>query len=156
MIACHSIKVDSGASDLMNLVESHSHKRRYCLDNKVEYTVYFDNGVLHVETLPGFMFDGRSGPNLIDWYVPNLGSLDERLLWHMHDCLGYAGSLDFWHTNRALRLGLRDLAGYEFVKAWLIERAVSISDSWYGVPSKDDWCYKNVGKVFTDWQFKER
>ena len=156
MKACYSIKVDEGASDLMNLVESHSFRRRYRLDNKVKYDVHFDDGILHIETLPGFMFDGRSGPALIDWYVPNLGSLDERLLWHMHDCLGYAGSLDFWHTNRALRLGLRDQAGYGNVKAWLIERAVSISDSWYGHPSEGDWCYMNVGKVFTHWQFNGR
>ena len=96
-------------------------------------------------------FDGRSGPPIIDWYVPNLGSLEERALWWMHDCLGYGESLDFWHTNRALRLGLRDQAGYRATKAWAIERAVSISKSWYGTPEPDDWCYNNITKVSTLW-----
>ena len=151
MKACYGIRVYCGAVALLDLVESKKLNRRYPLESRVEYDVMFDDGILHVATAVGFMFDGRSGPSIIDWYAPNLGSLDERLLWHMHDCLGYAGSLDFWHTNRALRLGLRDVVGYRASKAWLIERAVSVSKSWYGVPDEDDWCHMNIGKVFTIW-----
>lgn len=151
MNSCYGIRFTCGANHLMDLVPSKSLKRRYNLQGEVSADFAFDDGVLRVETAPGFLFDGRSGPFIIDWYAPNLGSLDERALWWMHDCLGYGQSLDFWHTNRALRLGLRDQAGYNPAKAWTIERAVSISKSWYGTPKPDDWCYNNITKVSTLW-----
>lgn len=151
MKACHNIQVYSGASTLLNLRELKTKKRRYCLGHVVVYDVLFDDGTLRVQTDPGFVFDGRSGPACIDWYAPNLGSLDERIAWHMHDCLGYGGSLGFKDTNRALRFVLRDQAGYRASKAWMIERAVSLSRSWYGRPSPSDWCYSNIGLVSTIW-----
>ena len=124
-------------------------KRRYTLCTPVEYEVRFDSGTLVVRTEPGFVFDGRSGPKIVDWFAPNLGSLDERLAWHMHDCLGYAQSLDFVQTNDALKFVLRDLAGYSKFNAELIRRAVSLSKSWYGVPALDDEWFCNKGKVRT-------
>lgn len=151
MIACYGIDFHRGAENLLELVPLKSLKRRYDLQGGVSADFRFDDGTLRVETAPHFLFDGRSGPPIIDWYVPNLGSLEERALWWMHDCLGYGESLDFWHTNRALRLGLRDQAGYRATKAWAIERAVSISKSWYGTPEPDDWCYNNITKVSTLW-----
>lgn len=151
MNACYGIEFHQGANHLMELVPLKSLKRRYDLQGVVDADFHFDDGTLRVRTEPHFLFDGRSGPPIIDWYAPNLGSLDERALWWMHDCLGYAQSLDFWHTNRALRLGLRDQAGYRSSKAWMIERAVSLSKSWYGTPDPSDWCVCNLGKVNTLW-----
>lgn len=151
MIACYGIEFRQGADHLLALTELKSLNRRYDLHGPVAADFMFDDGTLHVETKAEFLFDGRSGPPVIDWYAPNLGSLEERALWWMHDCLGYAQSLDFWHTNRALRLGLRDVAAYRASKAWAIERAVSVSKSWYGTPNPDDWCYNNLGKVNTIW-----
>ena len=151
MKACYGIEFQTGSDHLLDLVPLKSLKRRYDLQGAVAADFHFDDGTLHVRTEPHFLFDGRSGPPIIDWYAPNLGSLDERALWWMHDCLGYAQSLDFWHTNRALRLGLRDQAGYRSSKAWMIERAVSISKSWYGTPDPNDWCVCNLGKVNTLW-----
>lgn len=151
MIACYDIDFHRGAGHLLELVPLKSLKRRYDLQGGVSADFIFDDGTLRVETAPHFLFDGRSGPPIIDWYAPNLGSLEERALWWMHDCLGYGESLDFWHTNRALRLGLRDQANYRPSKAWAIERAVSISKSWYGTPDPSDWCYNNITKVSTLW-----
>lgn len=151
MIACYGIDFHCGADRLLELAPLKSLKRRYDLQGGVSADFIFDDGTLRVETAPHFLFDGRSGPPIIDWYVPNLGSLEERALWWMHDCLGYGESLDFWHTNRALRLGLRDQANYRPSKAWAIERAVSLSKSWYGTPDPSDWCYNNITKVSTLW-----
>lgn len=151
MNACYVIEFQQGVDHLRELVPLKTLKRRYELQGVVAADFHFDDGILRVRTEPHFLFDGRSGPRIIDWYAPNLGSLDERALWWMHDCLGYGQSLDFWHTNRALRLGLRDQVGYRPSKAWMIERAVSLSKSWYGTPDSNDWCACNIGKVSTLW-----
>ena len=88
--------------------------RRYALDGIVEGHVYTTQGVLYFKTEAGFIFDGRSGPKLIDWYVPNLGSFEERLSWYLHDLLGYAQSLNFKDTNLMLFVLLRNLAKYRY------------------------------------------
>lgn len=147
MKAAYGYTFKTGASTMFGIEQNR--KRRYTLCTPVEYEVRFDSGTLVVRTEPGFVFDGRSGPKIVDWFAPNLGSLDERLAWHMHDCLGYAQSLDFVQTNDALKFVLRDLAGYSKFNAELIRRAVSLSKSWYGVPALDDEWFCNKGKVRT-------
>ena len=126
-------------------------KRRYKLDSLVELYVFTNMGVLNVITEEGFEFDGRSGPKIVDWYAPNLGTLEERLCWFVHDCNGYALDLSFKDTNTLLFAMLRDLCGYRKTKASLIRYAVGLSDSWYGEPKKGEWCCCNAGKVSTKW-----
>lgn len=142
---------DMGREDLLNLVESKSLRRRYPLRHPIYMIAECDTGRLLARSEAGFIFDGRSGPPLIDRFVPNLGNIDERAAWLFHDMLAYGGSLNFKDTNRFLRCFLRDQAGYGSFKAWLIEQAVSIDNSWYGEPAEDDWCHCNIGKVSTIW-----
>ena len=130
----------TGASTLLNVKEQKSSKRRYVLTAPVHFSVDFDDGTLEVVTHPGFVFDGRSGPRIADIYAPNLGSLDERAAWLMHDALG--------------KLFLRDICGYRKTKAEAIRIAVSLSRSWYGRPKPTDWCYANIGLVETSWRQK--
>lgn len=125
--------------------------RRYPLEKATRIGIHTTQGILHVETKPGFIFDGRSGPAIVDWYAPNLGSLAERLCWLVHDCNGYAQDLNFSDTNLMLFVMLRDLAKYRPSKAAVIQFAVSLSKSWYGIPDDDDWCKCNIGKVSTLW-----
>ena len=139
-----------GCEHLKNLKVNKS--RRYTLDGIVEGHVYTTQGVLYFKTEAGFVFDGRSGPKIIDWYVPNLGSFEERLSWFLHDLLGYAQSLNFKDTNLMLFVLLRDLAKYRYVKAKVVQTAVGISDSWYGTPKPTEWCYADVCKVITEWR----
>lgn len=145
--AAYGFEFKTGASTLFGIEQNR--ERRYLLRTPVEYKVRFDGGLLFVRTEPGFVFDGRSGPKIVDWFAPNLGSLEERLAWHMHDCLGYAQSLDFAQTNYALKFVLRDLAGYGSFKPEIIRKAVSLSKSWYGIPTPDDEWFCNKGKVRT-------
>ncbi len=152
MKAVYGYTFFTGASTLLNVKESRSSKRRYVLTAPVRFCVDFDDGSLEVVTHPGFIFDGRSGPRIADIYAPNLGSLDERAAWLMHDALGYAGSLGFKETNIALKLFLRDICGYRKTKAEAIRIAVSLSRSWYGRPKPTDWCYANIGLVETTWK----
>lgn len=125
--------------------------RRYSMYGPVDVTVRTTQGDLHVATEGGFVFDGRSGPKIVDWYAPNLGTLEERLCWYVHDCNGYGLDLSFEDTNVLLYAMLRDLAKYRTSKAALIQLAVSLSSSWYGDPKEGDWCRCNVGKVRTCW-----
>ena len=124
-------------------------KRRYPLDARVEVVVYTNQGNLRVVTQAGFEFDGRSGPSIIDWYVPNLGTLMEIVCWYVHDCNGYGKCLSFQDTNVLLFAMLRDMCCYRKTKAAVIQYAVGISDSWYGEPKPTEWCYKNRDLVST-------
>lgn len=126
--------------------------RRYPFRGAVEGFVRTNQGALYFKTEPDFVCDMRSGPKIIDWYVPNLGSIEERLAWFVHDLLGYGQSLNFTDTNIMLFVILRDMAKYRYVKAKLVQAAVSISDSWYGTPKPSEWCYANIGKVLTEWR----
>ena len=142
---------DKGREDLNNLIESKSAKRRYLLEHPIYMIAECDTGRLLARSDARFMFDGRSGSPLIDFFIPNLGNEDERAAWLFHDLLAYGDSLNFHDTNRFLRIFLRDQAGYSGFKSWLVETAVSIDDSWYGEPKEGDWCRYNVGKVTTLW-----
>ena len=125
--------------------------RRYPLCDEVNLLIRTSYGTLNVVTALGFMFDGRSGPKIVDWYAPNLGTLEERICWFVHDCNGYALDLSFEDTNVLLYAMLRDLAHYRNAKANVIQLAVSLSSSWYGEPKESDWCHCNIGKVRTVW-----
>lgn len=125
--------------------------RRYPLCDSVNLIIRTNQGSLHIVTAPGFVFDGRSGPKIVDWYAPNLGTLEERICWLVHDGNGYGQDLSFEDTNVLLFAMLRDLAGYRTSKAALIQLAVSLSKSWFGTPKPGDWCCANVKKVKTLW-----
>ena len=126
-------------------------RRRYPLRGRIQLAIYTNQGTLHVTTGAGFEFDGRSGPKIVDFYAPNLGSLEEKLCWLTHDCNGYGQDLSFSDTNILLYAMLRDLAKYRKTKATTIQLAVSVSKSWYGIPKPDDWCYRNRNLVSTLW-----
>lgn len=140
-----------GREQLEGLVEND--ERRYPLWDSVSLSVFTNQGNLHIATGPGFAFDGRSGPSIIDWYVPNLGTFEERICWFVHDCNGYGQDLSFKDTNVLLYVMLRDLCRYRKTKATMIQLAVSLSDDWYGPPRPDEWCYQNrklVSSLFLD------
>ena len=150
MKAVYSFTCVTGASTLFDI--KLNKQRRYSLIRPVELRVVTDVGMLIARTEPGFQFDGRSGPAILDWYVPNLGTFEERVGWWLHDCLGYAQSLSFADTNLFLKLWLRDMAAYSSLKSEIIRKAVSLSKSWYGTPTPDDPWYCNVNKVMTEWR----
>lgn len=150
MKAVYSFTCVTGASTLFDIKPNK--QRRYSLIRPVELRVITDVGMLIARTEPGFQFDGRSGPAILDWYAPNLGTFEERCGWWLHDCLGYAQSLSFSDTNLFLKLWLRDMASYGSFKSEIIRRAVSLSKNWYGVPTPDDPWFCNVNKVMTEWR----
>lgn len=138
-----------GRECLENIVQNDI--RRYPLWDPVNLIIRTNQGSLHIVTAPGFVFDGRSGPKIVDWYAPNLGTLEERICWLVHDGNGYGQDLSFEDTNVLLFAMLRDMAGYRTSKAALIQLAVSLSRSWYGTPKPGDWCCANVNRVKTLW-----
>lgn len=138
-----------GREILESVVENDS--RRYPMRGRIQLAIYTNQGTLHVTTGAGFTFDGRSGPKIVDWYAPNLGSLEEKLCWLVHDCNGYGQDLSFADSNVLLYAMLRDIAKYRTTKATAIQLAVSLSKGWYGEPKPDDWCYRNRNLVSTMW-----
>lgn len=152
MNCVYDFNIKYGADTLFNLKQNK--QRRYILNTPVFVTVYTDCGIFEARTERGFIFDGRSGPPLVDFIVPNLGSLGERTAFFLHDCAAYAGSLDFKNTNLLLKYFLRDMCGYSEFMSELVRKAVSISKSWYGYPKPNDEWYCNVGKVITEWRNK--
>lgn len=140
------------------IFEIENHKvadRRYKLPDAIDLRVETDLGTLFAHFDKGFEFDGRSGPKIVDWYAPNLGTVFERLAWLLHDGLGYATCLDFKSTNRFLSVWLRDEACYNRIKSSVIETAVSLSKSWYGYPDEKDTWYCNIGKFNLIWSNNE-
>ena len=104
-----------------------------------------DHGDIQFNVFGDFYFDGRSGPWCVDWFEPNLGSLNKRIAWLIHDLLGYATYFDFKTTNEILRQ-LLILAGDSYPKAYIVKVFVSATDSWFGWPEEDSKFYANIGK----------
>lgn len=109
---------------------------------------YTDAGRIHVDVDKDFLFDGRSGPVLVDVFVPNLGTQEETKRWLNHDLAGHGViGLTFEEANDDLRMGLRDYCDYTRKMAGAIHVSVSASDSWFGEPGPDDKSYPNLAKI---------
>ena len=104
-----------------------------------------EHGDIQFNVFGDFYFDGRSGPWCVDWFEPNLGPLNKRLAWLVHDLLGYATYFDFATTNEILRQ-LLIIAGDSKIKASTVRYFVGRDDSWFGVPVVGDKFYPNIGK----------
>lgn len=137
-----------GSQYLWLLEESKKWDRRYTLKGDVSFIISWNGDKYRYDFLEGFMFDGRSGSPLLDWFAPNLGNIEERLAWLCHDANGYATLLSFKETNKLLYDMLVELCYYWKIKAKTIQCAVSVSDSWYGEPKPGTWYCENKGKFF--------
>lgn len=121
--------------------------RWYRIDGAFTVDIYLkDEGVVHICVDDGFMFDGRSGGPCVDFIAPNLGTQDELKIWLLHDLMGYDIYFTFKETNKILYDNLRKI-GYGWIKANSIWSAVSISDSWFGIPLPDSREYPNLNKI---------
>ena len=102
--AVYDLQINSsGAAALMSLVELKSLKRRYKLSSDVWIRLITDKGTISLFA-KRFVFDGRSGSPLLDWYAPNLGSLYERIMWLVHDLLGLCYVFRFQNYEQSIAL----------------------------------------------------
>ena len=144
-LVIYSVSIsESGAETLMSLEKLKP--RWYRCNGRIAVTLHTNYGIIVIETLEGFLFDGRSGPWILDWYEPNLGTLDKRIAWWVHDVLGHGTSFDFKTTNEILRQ-LLVIARDRKTKASLVRYSVSLSSSWFGVPKKGDKSFPNMDKI---------
>lgn len=121
--------------------------RWYRIDGAFTVDIYLkDEGVVHIRVDDGFMFDGRSGGPCVDFIAPNLGTQDELKIWLLHDLMAYDIYFSFKETNKILYDNLRNI-NYSWIKANAIWSAVSISDSWFGIPLPDSREYPNLNKI---------
>lgn len=121
--------------------------RWYRIDGAFTIDVYLkDEGLVHISIDDGFMFDGRSGGPCVDFIAPNLGTQAELKAWLFHDICGYDIYFSFKETNKILYDTLRKI-GYGWFKANAIWSAVSITDSWFGMPLPNSREYPNMNKI---------
>lgn len=121
--------------------------RWYRIDGAFTIDVYLkDEGIVRISIDDGFMFDGRSGGPAVDFIAPNLGTQAELKAWLFHDICGYDIYFSFKETNKILYDTLRKI-GYGWVKANAIWSAVSITDSWFGIPLPNSREYPNMNKI---------
>jgi hypothetical protein len=116
-----------------------------------------DGGVHEFSFLPGFRWDGRSGPPEVDYLAPNQGSQKEAAKWLGHDGSGYPDTCSTLIGNELLRQGLILDCGYSEHVASLIHNTVEITaESW----KADEWSQVdkewlcNKGKVYYRWKAK--
>lgn len=95
----------------------------------------------------GFLFDGRSGPKIVDYYIPNLGTQEELKTFLLHDLLSYDIYFSFSENNDIFYRNLRNLCNYSWSKSKIIWAFVSVSDSYFGIPLPDSREYANVNKI---------
>ena len=122
--------------------------RWYRISESVEIEIKHDTGVWRFMVCRGFNFDGRSGGPLADLFVPNLGKQREVACWLIHDILGHGTMMTFDVTNEILRQMLI-LAGRSRFKAWMVKKAVGLSDSWFGIETKEE--KQNIQYVRFTW-----
>jgi hypothetical protein len=141
---------------ITNLFEINRETRRHLFKKDLLLWIITDKGTFIIEVKAGFVFDGRSGGKFLDWYVPNLGTEEEIILWLFHDLLAYATLVNFWSCNHLLYRFAYDIVKYLWIKCAAIERAVTIAnkfDPWFGMPKPGEWEYENLGKftiIFED------
>ena len=104
-------------------------------------------GRKQIDVDDGFMMDGRSGPRIVDYLIPNLGSQPELKTFLVHDLFSYDIGLTFSENNELFYNNLRGPCGYSWVTAKLAWACVSASDSYFGQPAPGDREYPNLGKI---------
>lgn len=120
--------------------------RWYRIPHEFNIEIKTDAGVYRVHVDSNFHFDARSGPMIVDWYVPHIG--DQKLLksWLMHDIGSYDICFTFHENNDIFRINLLQ-AGTEWLKRNLILMSVSVSDFYFGKPIKGEREYINSDKI---------
>lgn len=121
--------------------------RWYEIQGAFTIDITMDCGVKRINVDNGFVFDGRSGGPMVDFIAPNLGTQEELKAWLLHDiCAHDLVGFTFVETNEILYQLLRK-CGYGWTRAHMIWAAVSVSDSWFGVPVVGDKSYDNITKI---------
>lgn len=121
--------------------------RLYRIPHSWRLEAYTDCGRVDIAVAPGFLYNSRSGPMLVDLAVPHIGTMAEAKEWLGHDLGGHGVGLTFEEVNDALRMGLRDNCAYSREKAGAVHVAVSASDNWFGTPELGDMSYPNLALI---------
>lgn len=140
-----SVVMLSGDAVLASLHDGESRQHR--LKGRVSAHVTYGSKDLLVATRAGFLTDMRSGPSVIDVFVPHLGSQAERRAWWLHDVLSYDIGFSFEEVNQILKLYLLSECGYSKFVANLVKFSVSCTKSWFGKPPKGSIYYPNLSLI---------
>lgn len=123
-------------------------ERRYRVLNRVDAWIEIKTaGWKHIWTDPDFLFDGRSGGVLGDFFEPNLGTQPDCKCWWLHDANGYdnEGGFDFKDTNALLKeMRIRCKDENAALVHFAVSTRIPFTLPWFGVPLKTDWEYCNI------------
>jgi len=122
--------------------------RWYEIPHKFQIKLDLGSVVKYVDVDAGFLFDGRSGGPMVDYFAPNLGTQEEIKSWLPHDIGAYDSiGLSFDENNELLHYNLRENAGYGWWSANTIKFFVGVSEGYFGVPLPDSREYSNIEKI---------
>lgn len=122
--------------------------RLFELSRKSWVVLKTNEGFIEVCLEKGFRTDGRSGPILVDFFIPHLGDQATVASWLTHDALGHDVGFSFDTTNDILDQML-ELAGHSDMKSDVVEFFVGISDSWFGCVTSQE--IANREKIRINW-----
>lgn len=123
--------------------------RWYKIPHEVDFDFYLDSGRKHIHLDADFLFDGRSGPILVDYISPNLGTQAEVKAYLAHDFMYYdTTGFTFSESNVILYWTLRNKCDYSWFRAKLIYWAVeSFGEEMFGTPDINSREYSNLAKI---------
>lgn len=123
-------------------------KNEIVLTDDFKFHITTDEGVLHYTILKGAIFDGRSGPNIVDNLIPKYGDPKYAMAWLTHDCNFDTKALSF-HLSNELFYQMLVWAG---VSKWRAKLAFIAVDSFIGKRHYyTDKESVNQGKIKFEW-----
>jgi hypothetical protein len=112
--------------------------RLYRIAQSTWIKVYFSDGTYFLLTIKaGFLFDGRSGPKIVDYLLPNLGNQRYLACILLHDSLAYDLGISFETTNKVFRQCLRLVPIGRF-RASTAHFFVTHTPGWFGVKNEEE------------------
>lgn len=121
------------------------------LDQQIMIYAVTDEGYWIMALEKGFRWNGRSGPRIIDLFVPNEGTEMDALGWLWHDAGGYPDTVSAPLDNDILRQHRILNCNDSKAKAWIIWKSVDVTkNAWkaYDWSEVTDKTYlANNGKI---------
>lgn len=120
--------------------------RWFIQTNNAWCKIYTNFGVITVKARPPFKLNFRSGPKIVDRFIPHVGNIKIAFCWWVHDVLGHDFDISFETVNEILDQML-ELSGISDLKSDIVEFMVSLDDDWFGCKTEEERDNKKLCSV---------